>query len=101
VSRFRDFDAGRAEATGEPVVFKVEGQEFSLPPELPAIVVLEVMSLRGSPDGEMSGEAVLKLVRGIFGAETDRLLATGIGIKRLEEVLTWAIGVYSGTDVSE
>lgn len=98
MSRFKDFDTAMAEAAGEPLVFVVGGEKFTLPPELPAVVPLSVMALRTElgDDAELPAENVLKLIRGVLGTETDRLLATGVSMAKLEEILTWVMNEYGG-----
>lgn len=98
MSRFRDFDTAKAEAAREPVEFVVRGQRFSLPSELPAIVPLEMLALKSElgEGADMPPEAVLKLIRGVFGDETDRLLESGISMTELEAVLGWVMSEYGG-----
>lgn len=103
MSRFKDFDAARSEARGEPIEFIVRGERFSLPPELPAIVPLDMLAFKSElgEDADMPPEAVARLIRGVFGSETQRLLSSGISMTELEEVLTWVMGEYGGSGSEE
>ncbi len=97
MSRFRDFDAERAEAKGEPVEFVFRGERFTLPPSIPAAVILEVIALRqeSGDSAEVPAEAVFGFVRALFGADTERLLAANPTVDELGEIVTWVAGAYS------
>lgn len=104
-SRYRDFDAFRREQRGEPLGFRINGQEFVLPPALPALVMLkavELMVTRGA-DEEIAPAELVDMLRGIFGHDQlERLLkstnAQGVALsmEELSEVLTWVIQAYRG-----
>ena len=101
MSRFKDFDTAISEAEKEPVTFKCGGQSFTLPSELPAIVAVKAIRLKkeyGSEAAIPEAEQ-LDMALAIFGAESlDKLLATGISVDKLGDILQWAIAVYSGAE---
>lgn len=47
MQRFRDFDAARAEHTGEPLRFRLAGREFETLPFLPAGALLDLAAQQG------------------------------------------------------
>lgn len=98
-NRFRDFDAWEAERKGEPLRYKIRGQEFTLPATLPAIIPIRAMRLKAAfgTEAEVPQSDMLDLALSLFGEEQlDRLLATGIDMDALAEIIQWAIGVYTG-----
>ena len=52
--KFKDFDAAVSEADGEKVTFRIAGEDYELPGQLPARVVLTQMKLM---DGEGAMDA--------------------------------------------
>lgn len=103
MSRYKDFDSFIAEQTGEPVRFKYKGVEFSLPSELPAIVPLTAARLQRDKTivaQEKLAETTLTLAEGVFGSQLDSLLATGISINDLGNVINWVIEAYTNPNAS-
>ena len=97
-ARFKDFDAMVAEAKQQPLVFKYGGVNFSLPPECPAMVVLELMRLDSSnPEADVDPETIINTLRSLLGEEQyGVLLETGISLSLLSDIVSWAIDVYKG-----
>ena len=99
--RFRDFDAWEAERSGEPLRFRIRGQDYELPASLPAIIPIRAMRLQreyGS-QADVPPDAMLELACSLFGdAQLERLLASGIDVDALGEILQWAVGQYTGSD---
>jgi len=97
--RFRDFDAWEAERKGEPLRFRVRGKTFELPPALPALIPIRAMRLQkqyGS-QAEIPQHEMLDLALALFGEEQlEDLLATGIGMDALAEIVSWAVEEYTG-----
>jgi hypothetical protein len=69
-----DFDAFRREQTGEPVLLKIEGVEYSLPPDMPATVALDVIRLNRDmgAGGNVPPDVLLSIGEGLFGDEQFR-----------------------------
>lgn len=102
---YKDFDAVRREQRGEPIGFRINGEEFALPPALPALVMLKAVELMVTRAGEeeIAPAELVDMLRGIFGHDQlERLLkstnADGVALSMddLSEVLTWAIQAYRG-----
>lgn len=95
--RFRDFDAFWAETTREPVKFRYGGKTYELPPEIPAIVILKAVRLAEdeAADKQVSPDDVIGLATNLLGSKNmDALLASGISIDRLGDVVKWALEQY-------
>lgn len=98
--RYRDFDSWDAERRGEPVRFRVCGKDFELPASLPAIIPIRAMRLRQTygADAEVPPEVMTELALSLFGSEQlEELLATGVSLDTLAEIVVWAIDQYTGT----
>lgn len=104
MSRYKDFDAYFAELNREPVVFRYKGEEFILPPELPAIVPIKVMALQkqyGS-DADIPADDIIEIAKAVFGEEyLNKLLGMGITMSEFGEIIQWVIGVYNGVEVDD
>jgi len=95
--RYRDFDAWEAERKQEPLRFRFHGQEFDLPPSLPAIIPIRAMRLQKQvgADGDVPEGELMELALSLFGEEQlERLLETGVGMDTLGEIVQWAVAEY-------
>lgn len=98
--RFKDFDKfiEETERKLEPVIFQYGGEEFRLPPNLPAIIPIKAMRLKkeyGSDD-EIPADETVTLALDIFGKEQlDRLLAKQISMDTLSEIIKWVFEQYN------
>lgn len=106
-----DFDAWRAERLAregaderEPVVFRIGGKEYPMPPEPPAAIVLDVVRLKEAigEDAEVSVEALMGIGTGIFGREAwdemlreNRLGATELGDLVIQAFNAWPDSIAS------
>lgn len=104
MSRYKDFDAGRAEAEGEPVVFTIHGIRVELPPELPAIIPvtgLRLLKEYGS-EGDIPSSEISALSLSIIGEKAlDELMAAGLTTTELGDVLQWLFAVYGGQETDD
>jgi hypothetical protein len=104
VSRYRDFDHGRQEAEKEPIVFDILGVHIELPSELPAIIPitgLRLLKQYGS-EADIPQQETMELALKMLGEEAlNKLLAAGISVDRLQEVIQWLFNVYSGVEDSD
>jgi hypothetical protein len=99
MDRYRDFDTFEAEEEGEAVRFKVAGEEFALPPTMPAAVVVKTLRLKKqyASDSDVPAQELMELSLALFGqTELDRLVATGISMARLGSILGWLMQQYQG-----
>jgi len=97
--RYRDFDAFFAEATGEPVRFRLRGRDYELPPSLPAAIVLKAIRETADlgPDADLPPRIILDIIEQVLGpANLSQLLDDGASIIELGELLRWLMAIYSG-----
>lgn len=96
MSRYKDFDAAKSEAVGEPVTFTKGGEMFTLPASFPAAAMLDLLRIRADHgDGDMPESEIRTMTYSMLGAEqAQRLLALPMGIDELSEILTWIFSQY-------
>jgi hypothetical protein len=99
-ARYRDFDQAWSETAGEPIKFMAMGEEFSLPPEIPARVILKILRLSADKVEDVSDDQAIDLALSILGKkQVDRLLELGISMDKLEQIVDWAMSEYGmGSD---
>lgn len=103
-NRYRDFDQGRAEKQGEPVVFKIRGREITLPPSIPAIVPITALRLSKTygKESNVPKEEIISLALQVLGDQVlDQLFEAGVTTDELGDILRWVFSVYSGVDPEE
>lgn len=99
MSRYNDFDAvfaERAQAV-EPIVFRLGGEEYTLPGNLPAEVGLITLSLGnpGDTNTRVGLDGMGRLLGSILGKEQyARFLGTGIDSDQLLEIFQWVFAQY-------
>lgn len=99
--RYLDFDAMVAEVEQEtapsPVV-KYKGVEYTLPIEMPAMVMLKVlrMSKQATIEDEEFVNDIQLIFESLLGDQFDTLLASGILIGDLAILLKGIIRLYQG-----
>lgn len=110
--RYRDFDAWLAEQ--ETVPFKLLGEVWHLPPDVPANVILRVQRIEQFlAKAAMNGEKIDKLppglslddlsyesmLRQMVGDDiVDQWLAKGVGYRQLQQASGWLYQMYTGRD---
>lgn len=106
MSRYRDFDAYWSEQKRIPLRFKFRGQEFTLPPALPAAVLPRIARLEAAVEaGEMKSAQELslnqteELARSVFGTVLDQLYGLDIDVEELGDLVKWALSEYTGQDL--
>lgn len=94
---FKDFDDA-VEAV-EPIRFKLKGEVYELPGEIPASVVL--MQLRSLADGGTIN--AMEWLTMLLGQETlDKMVQTGVSFPELVTLLNWLLQEYNlGEQVEE
>ncbi len=102
--RFVDFDAARAERRREPVVVRLFGRDWELPPALPARVVVDVIRYhrQGRKDTDLTLAEVMSLMGQIVPEATlEQWLAGGLDEDEYGELLAVLMQVYRGASGSE
>jgi len=100
-----DFDAWRAERqaregedTRPPIMFRIGGKEYPLPPEPPASIVLDVVRLKEAlgVDAEVSVESLTAIGDALFGRDNfreilqvNRIPATELGDLVIQAFNAW------------
>lgn len=66
-----DFDAFRAEQDEVPIKFRIGGQEYDLPPALPAAIAVDVIRMKQTmdDDDEVDIEKLMGFCEAVFGTE--------------------------------
>jgi len=94
-----DFDAFRAEQRGEPVLLRLGGKTYELPPSLPATLALEILHLGGMTDKtDVPPELLFKVGAGLFGGEAkfQAIMAeAGVTLDELGDLMTMVVKAYT------
>tara|TARA_R100001509_G_scaffold153288_1_gene114059 strand:+ start:414 stop:761 length:348 start_codon:yes stop_codon:yes gene_type:complete len=95
MSEFKDFDKAYEELIEKKLEFKVAGQKYSIPGQLPASVVLGQLAIlndAGEPDPSQVG----KFLEELLGADVlEDMIARKVSWKQLEELLNWLLVEYA------
>jgi hypothetical protein len=92
--KFKDFDEAIREVNDAKITFKVAGQTFDCPAQLPAKVVLTQLKMQNELGG-IDQKDIGEWLRMIIGEETfDKLLEQNISWTILEELLGWLLVQY-------
>ena len=92
--KFKDFDEAIREVNDAKITFKVAGQTFDCPAQLPAKVVLTQLKMQNELGG-IDQKDIGEWLRMIIGEETfDKLLEQNISWTILEELLSWLLVQY-------
>ena len=98
----RDFDAARAEAAGEPVVFRVAGREWTVPRHVPGGAILDlVANADAGNDTAAQARAAGALWRFLVAclgdqAEEFRTLTATTPLGTLVELAMWLVEELTG-----
>lgn len=100
---YKDFDAFFDEMEREPLKFKIRGEEFELPPSIPAAVVKHIVELQRADTNIVPDEVVLDMGKHILGDEVlDRLINDlRLDMFQLGQIIDWAILTYMGKGSEE
>jgi hypothetical protein len=94
-----DFDAFRAEQQDEPVVLRIGGREYNLPPSMPAAVAVDTIRLQETmkTTDDVPVTVLDKMGKAIFGAAIwEELLAEHrLNIAEIPELIKMAFAAYS------
>lgn len=91
-----DFDAFRAERSAEPIVLRLGGEDYELPPALPASIALDLIRLRKEKGdtAEVPPDEIERFARLILGAKGEEIIGK-VSIDELGTLLVRLLGVYS------
>lgn len=97
-----DFDAFRAEQDEQPVLFKIGGKTYDLPPALPASVAVDVIRMKQElgDDGNADFDKLEAFCQNIFGKELWSAIMQEhrITMTELPQLLTMVLATYTDTD---
>jgi len=93
-NKYKDFDAAITEADKEPIQFKMAGQEYELPSQLPARVVLTQMRFMDESGG-LPQNSLPEWLESLVGKDNlDDMLDKGATWNQLDELLQWLLTEY-------
>jgi len=96
--KFKDFDAAISEADGEAVKFKIAGNEYELPGQLPARVVLTQMKLLDA-NGSMEVDSLPLWLESLVGKDNlEEMLDNGATWPQLDSLLQFLLEAYNISD---
>ena len=94
MTKFKDFDEAVKEEDDAKITFKVAGETFSCPAQLPAKVVLMQLKMQNE-EGGIDQKDIGEWLRSIIGEETfDKLIDLDIPWTTLEKLLGWLLVQY-------
>lgn len=102
--RYLDFDAFRKEVAGEPVRVKVYGKTYTLRPQLPARVMVDILRLQVEQgDGEMPPTAVLTIADALLTRPVfEEILANDdFTVEDMGELIKHLMGAYTGGEAED
>jgi len=90
----KDFDA--AWANEKPKRVKIKGRVYTLPADIPAsVLILLVRQRRAERDGGDGLVWLEQILKGLLGeAGYQQILADGIGISHIRDIVDWCLDVY-------
>lgn len=97
--RVVDFDSFRRERTDDPVILRIDGEDYTLPSQLPAIVALDVLRLQREEgnDAEANAQAVSQMAEAIFGDQLRPIIVKhNIAMDELADLLMETLRIYGG-----
>ena len=92
--KYKDFDAAVSEADGEKVTFKIAGDDYELPGQLPARVVLTQMKLMDG-EGSMDANSLPLWLESLVGKDNlEKMLDAGATWPQLDGLLQFLLEAY-------
>lgn len=93
MKRYRDFDLFIKEKECEEIKFKLYDKEWTLPAELPVLVILQAMTIEKTQDER----AAFELLQNMLGKEQfEELCQAGLTVSVMTELMTWLMELYTG-----
>lgn len=99
MSRFKDFDAARAEQHREPLTFRLGGEEFTITGVLPAGILLDIAAAQSSGNQEAMFGAVVGMWDQLVPPADQERFAAAIRRVDLETMLAlveWVVEETTG-----
>jgi hypothetical protein len=99
MSRFKDFDAARAEAHGEPLTFVLGGEMFTATGELPAGVLLDLGRAVAADNTLLTLDLLQEFFEAIVGPDdVDRFAKAvrRVGLETVQALLEWIVEESTG-----
>ena len=107
-NRFYDFDAAweehntRSEDSPEPIGIRMLGEEWELPGDMPAALIMRGARLAGGADRNLTLAEILQFVSPMVPREIlDQWLDAGVGERKLGWVLMQIIKIYMGLPLTD
>ncbi len=99
--KFKDFDAAVSEADAEAIKFKIAGNDYELPGQLPARVVLTQMRYMDE-SGAMDANQLPVWLESLVGKDNlDEMLDAGATWPQLDSLLQFLLDAYNISDDEE
>jgi len=99
----KDFDEFWSGVEKDSHTFTAYGEEFEIPPTMPAKVILEIYRFekKNGQDAEIPDGKALELGMDILGEDQlERLADAGAGVDEIIDIITWSQEIYSGNEPS-
>lgn len=97
MSRFRDFDAARAERASEPLEFKLGGELFTASGDMPAGLLLDAAASMHDPNAQ--GDVFQALFNGIVAEEDHERFAAAVrrvDMQTVVDLVEWIMEEVTG-----
>jgi hypothetical protein len=104
MGKYIDFDAARAERKKEPLIVKLFGKKWELPPSLPADIPVEISRLHASagPGAEIDNGIILSLMSCVVPNDIMKAWCeAGLDSEDYGSLLIMIIKEYMGTSDSQ
>lgn len=94
----KDFDKAWAEKDEETIQFKAKGEEYELPPSIPASIMFDAIRLKkeyGDED-EIPDEKTMEIAKKMLGEDqVDSMCDDGLTADELGDIIVWANQQYT------
>lgn len=95
--RYKDFDAFWGEQKRIPLTVKIFGKHYTLPPALPASIMLYTLRAQASGQNVVGPEVVIKMAEGLFGKkQLEAIVEEGLDTEQLGDVIKYCTEMYQG-----
>lgn len=99
--KFKDFDAAVSEADAEKIKFKIAGNDYELPGQLPARVVLTQMRYMDATGAMDSNQLPIWLESLVGKDNLEQMLDSGATWPQLDSLLQFLLEAYNISDEEE
>ncbi len=94
----KDFDQAWAEKDNETIEFKARGEQYELPPSIPASIMFDAISLKKKygDEEEIPDEKTMEIAKKMLGEEqVDAMCDDGLTADELGDIIIWANKQYT------